>query len=47
MGNIVNKSKQVKGWIAYFALVAAVFIVHACAVDLDSRTDAPASARHA
>jgi hypothetical protein len=47
MGIIVNKFIRVKGWITYFALVAAVFVVHACAAELDSQADAPASARHA
>ncbi len=39
----MNKSKHIKGWIAYLALVGAAFFAHACAVESDPR-DAPTAA---
>jgi hypothetical protein len=35
----VNKSKHIKGWIAYLALVAAAFFAHACAVESDLQAE--------
>lgn len=43
----MSKPKKLKGWIAYLALVAAVLVVHACAVEFDSQAEAAAPARHA
>ncbi|KAI3597688.1 hypothetical protein D8I24_6504 [Cupriavidus necator H850] len=42
----MNKRTRIKGWLTYLALVFAVYVAHACAVEFDEQVvPATASAR--